>query len=62
MRILWSAVMPPHLERRPPTPATTGGRRGQPAATSKAVTLQVSRLNSTPSRWIDTSRPRYLAA
>ena len=36
--------------------------RGQPAATSKVVTLRVSRLNSTPSRWIGSGPPRYLAA
>ena len=35
---------------------------GQPAATSNAVTLRVSRLNSTPIRWIGCPRPRYFAA
>ena len=34
----------------------------QPSATSNAVTLRASRLNSTPIRWIGSSRPRYLAA
>ena len=34
----------------------------QPAATSNAVTLRVSRLNSTPMRWIGPPPPRYLAA
>ena len=34
----------------------------QPAATSNAVTLRVSRLNSTPIRWIGSPPPRYLAA
>ena len=35
---------------------------GQPSATSNAVTFRVSRLNSTPIRWIGSPRPRYLAA
>ncbi len=34
----------------------------QPAATSNAVTLRVSRLNSTPIRWIGSPPPRYFAA
>ena len=40
--------------------AGVGGR--QPSATSNAVTLRVSRLNSTPIRWIGSRRPRYFAA
>ena len=40
--------------------AGAGGR--QPAATSNAVTLRRSRLNSTPIRWIGSPRPRYFAA
>ena len=36
--------------------------RSQPLATSNAVTLRVWRLNSTPMRWIGSSRPRYLSA
>ena len=34
----------------------------QPSATSKAVTLRVSRLNSTPIKWIGSPPPRYFAA
>ena len=34
----------------------------QPAATANAVTLRVSRLNSTPIRWMGWFRWRYLAA
>ena len=34
----------------------------QPSATSNAVTLRVSRLNSTPIRWIGSPSPRYLSA
>ena len=34
----------------------------QPSATSKAVRLRVSRLNSTPIRWIGSPRARYLSA
>ena len=40
--------------------AGVGGR--QPSATSNAVTLRRSRLNSTPIRWIGSPRPRYFAA
>ena len=40
--------------------AGAGGR--QPSATSNAVTLRRSRLNSTPIRWIGSPRPRYFAA
>ena len=39
-----------------------GRAHRQPAATSNAVTLRVSRLNSTPIRWIGLPPPRYLAA
>ena len=55
--------------RQPPTavlsPARHRQRRAasrQPGATSNAVTLRVSRLNSTPMRWIGPPPPRYLAA
>ena len=34
----------------------------QPAATSKAVRSRVAWLNSTPIKWIGTSRPRYFSA
>ena len=37
-------------------------RGGQAPATSNAVTLRVSRLNSTPIRWIGLPPPRYLSA
>ena len=34
----------------------------QASAASKAVRVRVLRLNSTPIRWMDVPRPRYLAA
>ena len=37
-------------------------RLSQPSATSNAVMLRVWRLNSTPTRWIGSPLPRYLAA
>ena len=43
----------------PPAPAAD---QAQPSAASNAVTLRVSRLNSTPIRWIGSPRPRYFAA
>ena len=36
--------------------------RRQASTASKAVTLRVSRLSSTPIRWIGSPRPRYLSA
>ena len=36
--------------------------RRQASATSNAVTLRVSRLSSTPMRWIGSARLRYLSA
>ena len=35
---------------------------GRASATSNAVMLRVARLNSTPTRWIGSPRPRYFAA
>ena len=56
-----------HAQRQPAAPAPPDRRAAragsrQPAATSNAVTLRVSRLNSTPIRWIGSPPPRYLAA
>ena len=39
-----------------------GARGRQARATSKAARVRVARLNSTPSRWIGSPRPRYLSA
>ena len=60
-------IAPKHPQRYPPDlrnkpERSRHGRQRQPSATSNAVTLRASRLNSTPIRWIGSPRPRYFAA
>ena len=54
-----SKVVPPPCRGRRIRRMSDGG---QPSASSKAVTLRVSRLISTPIRWIGSPRLRYLSA